>query len=387
MISKNNKPYFLKNAKQLPWQGKYTPHCVLDISRKCNIKCRACYNDDKAKFKPLKEIESELKQIMKLRRLQTVLLLGGEPLLHPELIEIIKMVRSYGFFVETCSNGVLLDKNYAKRLKEAGLNILAFHIESHQIRPDIEKNSTKEQRNKLRKEKCDIAANAGIETGLMLTAFKDNIAEIEECVEFVLNSKNAHYLTVTSFVDTAGMGKMKGNIDTKIISENKNYIQSKLSFSAKELIEIIGKYFNNTVFHFIGTKKQPNNPRWFMFRSLCTIDDKGNLENFPMKVSFAESLYMACYKLFKGSSIFYAPQTNELVHQHFFFNALLGNFKNLIYYFKNRKKKFINKIIMATVEADIDRNGEVDICASCFDAQLRMGKLVPTCLVDNIIEV
>ncbi len=72
-------------ALLLPWKNSYVPHAVLDINRNCNISCRGCYNQSSDKQKGINEIEQELAQLLKKRRLHTVTVLGGEPTLHPIL--------------------------------------------------------------------------------------------------------------------------------------------------------------------------------------------------------------------------------------------------------------------------------------------------------------
>ena len=53
---------------------------------------------------------------------------------------------------------------------------------------------------------------------------------------------------------------------------------------------------------------------------------------------------------------------------------------------QNFRKRFISKTLIATTEVEI-KNGKVILCASCVDAQIKNGKLVPTCIIDNVEEV
>ena len=86
----------------------------------CNLRCAGCshYSSllDKLTYTPLDKIIKEM-SILKLKTnhgtsLKWLRLLGGEPLLHPELAECIKIIR--GYFTETritlVTNGLLLDK-------------------------------------------------------------------------------------------------------------------------------------------------------------------------------------------------------------------------------------------------------------------------------------
>ena len=121
-------------ALRLPWTSETVPHAVLDILRGCNIRCRDCYNLQPDHIRPLAEIEAQLDALMRLRRLHSVSLVGGEITLHPELIEIVQSVRQRGLFVELFTNGVALNDDLLARLKQAGANVIFLHIETDQRR-------------------------------------------------------------------------------------------------------------------------------------------------------------------------------------------------------------------------------------------------------------
>ena len=75
------------DAMRLPWTGRNVPHAVLDLLRDCDVRCPGCYNARSFPPKPLEQIRGELEALLAARRLHTVTLSGGEPLLHPQLAE------------------------------------------------------------------------------------------------------------------------------------------------------------------------------------------------------------------------------------------------------------------------------------------------------------
>ena len=127
---------------------------MLDILRGCNVRCRDCYNLQPDRIKPLAEIEAQLDALMRLRKLQSVSIVGGEITLHPHLVEIVRRVRRRGLFVELFTNGVLLNDDLLARLKQAGANVIFLHIEPHQRRPDLPAGATDEDLKRLRQEKA-----------------------------------------------------------------------------------------------------------------------------------------------------------------------------------------------------------------------------------------
>src|ERR671922_2134252 len=110
--------------------------------RRCNLSCGYCNEyDNFSKPVPTPEM---LRRIDLLAGLGTtaVTLSGGEPLLHPELDEIIRRIRSNGMMAELITNGYLLTPQRIARLNRAGLDHLQISIDN--VLPDeISKKSLK----------------------------------------------------------------------------------------------------------------------------------------------------------------------------------------------------------------------------------------------------
>ena len=208
------------DAMRLPWTLENVPHGVLDILRGCNIHCRSCYNSQPDRIKPLAEIEAELDTLMRLRRLHSVSIVGGEITLHPELIEIVRLVRRRGLFVELCSNGVELNDHLLAALSEAGANVIFLHIEPNQRRPDLLENATAEDVRRLRAEKAALVAAHGIQAGLTVTAYPEKLAEVEDAFAFALESPHIGWLLVTWCRDINRMPPIHGDLATGMYAES-----------------------------------------------------------------------------------------------------------------------------------------------------------------------
>ena len=81
---------------RMPWTISDNAFSWLEITRRCNLNCDYCYQtNDPSSDKQVLQIERELIEILRLRKTDTILISGGEPLLHPELEQVVKMVKSY----------------------------------------------------------------------------------------------------------------------------------------------------------------------------------------------------------------------------------------------------------------------------------------------------
>ena len=110
--------------------------------RRCNLACKYCNEyDDFSKPVPLETMKRRVDDLARLGT--TVLTLsGGEPLLHPELDEIIAHMRKYSIIVGMITNGYLLTADRIRRLNRAGLDHLQISIDN--VMPDdVSKKSLK----------------------------------------------------------------------------------------------------------------------------------------------------------------------------------------------------------------------------------------------------
>jgi MoaA/NifB/PqqE/SkfB family radical SAM enzyme len=110
--------------------------------RRCNLACTYCNEfDDFSKPVP---IEGMYRRIDKLGALGTsvVTISGGEPLMHPELDDVIRRIRANGMIAGLITNGYLLVADRIKRLNRAGLEWLQISIDN--VNPDdVSKKSLK----------------------------------------------------------------------------------------------------------------------------------------------------------------------------------------------------------------------------------------------------
>ena len=110
--------------------------------RRCNLSCTYCNEyDDVSKPVPTEEM---FRRVDKLAELGTsvITISGGEPLLHPELDEIIRRMRKQGMVAGLITNGYFLVPERIQRLNRAGLEWLQISIDN--VNPDeVSKKSLK----------------------------------------------------------------------------------------------------------------------------------------------------------------------------------------------------------------------------------------------------
>jgi radical SAM protein with 4Fe4S-binding SPASM domain len=113
---------------------KYVPLVVSwNVTSRCNLKCSHCYmSAGENQFK--NELSTDaakmlIHQIIEVSR-PLLILSGGEPLLRDDIFEIIKYGAERGLKMGMGSNGMPLDHEVAKKLKDAGMSTVAISLDS-----------------------------------------------------------------------------------------------------------------------------------------------------------------------------------------------------------------------------------------------------------------
>lgn len=104
---------------------------LIDVTNRCNLRCPVCFANAANSGRLYEPTKEEVRQMLKnLRNLKpfptpAIQYAGGEPTVRKDLVELIAMAKEEGFtHVQLATNGLRLARkeNFAKELKEAGLN-------------------------------------------------------------------------------------------------------------------------------------------------------------------------------------------------------------------------------------------------------------------------
>jgi AdoMet-dependent heme synthase len=129
--------YYLKLAysPEAKSQERFVPLVMsYNVTRECNMKCSHCYInatdkklEDELTTKEAKMVIDQIYQVSS----PLLILSGGEPLLRPDIFEIIEYGSKKGLKMGLGSNGYLIDDAVAKKLKEAGIATVSISIDSN----------------------------------------------------------------------------------------------------------------------------------------------------------------------------------------------------------------------------------------------------------------
>lgn len=211
----------------------------IELTRACNLRCTHCLNSSGKKMENQLNYEEIKKMISDLADcgLQEVRLTGGEPLLFKEIYEIIKLCKENGLYVSIGTNGTLITKEVARKLKEAGLDKAVVSIDGNE-----------ENHDKIRgKNNFNLALNGlmnlkeeGIRVRINSVIMKSNM---EDIIDF---AKKVHTLEIPLFIRRfieSGRGEQLNN--NMLTAEDYKYVKEKLNKEIESGEYVNGHYLRN----------------------------------------------------------------------------------------------------------------------------------------------
>ncbi len=188
-------------------------HLQWHITERCNLSCKHCYfnkefTKNELSFEQLTEIFYQYLEITEKweipRENNLISISGGEPLVREDLFDLLGLLKKhrgklrYGLM----SNGTLITKPVAKKLKKLGIKAVQISLEgvgetNDKIRG---KGSFKKAERGI-----DMLINQGIAVLISTTITKENLTGINELIGFCIK-KGINYLGIRRFVPI-GRGK------------------------------------------------------------------------------------------------------------------------------------------------------------------------------------
>lgn len=101
---------------------------AIDVTNLCNQRCPIClaYVDAMGfTYKPpIEYFDKIFKHFLPNQPRPNICFFGGEPTVHPDFLDIVRLARSYGFQVQVFTNGLkLADKDYCRELCSLGIQV------------------------------------------------------------------------------------------------------------------------------------------------------------------------------------------------------------------------------------------------------------------------
>lgn len=168
---------------RLPWSLPDNAISWLEPTAACNLYCEGCYRTNNPKgHKTLEQIADDIDIFTRFRNSDGISVAGGDPLTHPEVVDIIALISERGLKPILNTNGLALSQDLLAEMKRAGLKGLTLHVDSKQTRPHW-RGKTEVEINDLRLEFAQMIAEVGgLSCAFNSTVYEDTLESVPEIV-------------------------------------------------------------------------------------------------------------------------------------------------------------------------------------------------------------
>lgn len=162
------------------------PITVWNITRTCNLRCIHCYSDSNAMAYPgeldWEQMESVIDDLAAYK-VPSLLLSGGEPLVHPRFFDIVDKASAGGLKLTISTNGTLITPEKAALLKKANVAYVGISLDG--IGEVHDQFRRKEGAFDAAVRGFRACHEVGQKTGLRLTLTRHNVENIERILDFI----------------------------------------------------------------------------------------------------------------------------------------------------------------------------------------------------------
>jgi uncharacterized Fe-S cluster-containing radical SAM superfamily protein len=169
---------------RLPWSKVDTAGGWVEVTDACDFRCPGCYRHRLEGHRSLEDVQEEAREIARLTNCDRIAIAGGEPLLWPHTVDLVRFIDGMGLKAVLLTHGEHLSPDLARELAAAGLAKYHFHVDSGMQRPGWE-NCTETEMNELRQRFADLVFEVGgVQCGFNITIFRRTLPELPSIVDW-----------------------------------------------------------------------------------------------------------------------------------------------------------------------------------------------------------
>jgi len=377
---------------RLPWTLSDNAISWLEPTAMCNLSCDGCYREnEKDSHLSVEEVKHHLDVFQKLRNSDCISIAGGDPLLYPEILEIVTDIKNRGMKPIINTNGKALTMELLKDLKKAGVYGFTFHIDSKQGRGGEWKDKNEIELNQLRLKYAEMLAEVGgISCSFNSTVYEDTLKYVPEMIDWAHKHIDIvhtmvfiafrHVIPNMPFDWYAGADKVNWD-EIKYHSEMNRNIEI---MATDVLAKVRERFPEFTPAAYLNGTVKPDSFKWLLTERVGT---KNKIYGY-LGPKFLE-LMMTVHHYFKGTYLSYASPSlskkgrSTLLFLWPFDKGLRSALKNFLKNPLRLFKKAHLQTIMFIQPVDFTEKGEQNMCDGCPDITVYKDELVWSCRMEE----
>ncbi|ACF12574.1 Radical SAM domain protein [Chloroherpeton thalassium ATCC 35110] len=378
---------------RLPWSLTDNAISWLEPTALCNLYCDGCYRmNEKDSHKSLDVVKQELDTFQKLRNSDCISIAGGDPLLHPQILDIVADVKRRGLKPIVNTNGKALTMELLKDLKKAGVYGFTFHVDSKQGRDGKWAGKTEIELNALRQEYADMLAKVGgISCSFNSTVYEDTMQYMPDMLNWAhRNIDIVHTMVFIAYREVIPDMPFDWYAGGQKVDWDKIWYHTDrkrdINISALHMLQKARE--THPEFMPCGYLNGTEIPDSFKWMLNVRVGTKEKIFGF-MGPKFIE-LVMTGYHWFTGKYLSYAsPKETRIGRTALMFLWMLDKgarkaagrfFTNPLNWFK----RLHFQTVMFIQPVDFTKHGGQSMCDSCPDITVWNGQLVWSCRLEEL---
>lgn len=230
---------FTRLTKKVENMFSFFDIVYLELTRACNLKCIHCLNNSGIKQKDELTKEDLLKLIKNFSShgVQEIRFTGGEPLLFNGIYDLIRFATEEGICTSLGTNGTLITKEVAKKLKESGLKKVVVSIDGNKKTHDKIRGRKNYQKamhglKYLQKNGINVRVNSVI--------MKSNMEDVIKLAKKMSRKKITIF--IRRFISSGRGKELENNMLNK---KDYDYVRNKLQKELTKKTYVNGHYLRN----------------------------------------------------------------------------------------------------------------------------------------------
>jgi organic radical activating enzyme len=382
---------------RLPWSLTDNAISWLEVTDDCNLECEGCYRPHLKNHKSLAQIAEELAVFKDRRKSDCMSIAGGDPLVHPQIVDIVKMVKDGGWKPIINTNGLALGKKMLKKLKEAGAYGFTFHIDTTQVRKDS-KADNENDHNALRLKFAEmLAEEGGLSCSFNQTVSVDTLDQVKDSMAWAQQHPDiVHTMVFILFRTPELFGDFEVHANGIPVDITNTYERPEWGgesmVKAKHVVAKIQELdADYQPCAYLSGDQDPNSTKWLVASRLAN-KRRGFGYVGP---KFMEAIQTGNH-FFKGRWLSYtAPKSNRMGRLTMSFFSLVDDRVRSIAkrYLWNLLKSPLSlfervhlQTFMIIQPVDVMPDGRTNMCDGCPDMTVHEGELYWSCRLEEIKE-
>lgn len=375
---------------RLPWSKHDNAGGWVEVTDECDLSCPGCYRHTIEGHRPLEKVKEDILHCQKLTNCDRMAVAGGEPLLYPEILEVIDFIRSHGMKPVLLTNGEKLTRSLAIELKNAGLAKYHFHVDSGQNRAG-HRGKNEAELNDLRQHFADLCWEiGGVQCGYNITIFRNNLPHLPAVVEWARNNiHKVQHVSLIAFRAIPIEPDIRYEVDGKRVDvskfEHSTQKEAEINITSREMFDILEEFYPGYgASAYLGGTADPETLKF-----LITVNIGSEFQLFgilgPRSMKFVQN----AYHLLNGRYCAFTRKADtgkKVFLLGIFDRDVLSAFSKYARSVFQRPRILRDKIFVQSISLQQPNEyfkGKANLCEGCLNMMVYKGELIHSCRLDE----